>query len=91
MVQGLAAVVQNTGKVGKASGTFARYYATPFLWAMGLGVLDLTVPYSWDPPLCIQSFKDFAYGTGLPRAGLTSWSYKVIMAHFRSGQTVTLL
>ena len=57
MVQGLAAVVQNTGKVGKASGTFARYYATPFLRAMGLGVLDLTVPYSWDPPLCIQSFK----------------------------------
>ena len=29
-------------------------------------------------------------GTGLPRAGLTSWSYKVIMAYLRSGQTVTL-
>ena len=25
MVQGLAALVQNTGKVAKASGTFARY------------------------------------------------------------------
>ena len=90
LVQGLAALVQNTGKVGKASGTFARYYATPFLRAMGLGVLDLTVPYSWDPPYVYRALKDFAYGTGLPRAGLTSWSYKVIMAHLRSGQTVAL-
>ena len=45
MVQGLADLIQNTGKVGKASGTFARYYATPFLRAMGLGVLDPTIPY----------------------------------------------
>ena len=44
IVQGLAALVQNTGKVGKTSGNFARYYATPFLRAVGLGVLDLT----WD-------------------------------------------
>ncbi|KAJ8343109.1 hypothetical protein SKAU_G00330370 [Synaphobranchus kaupii] len=35
LVQGLATLVQNTQKVEKASGTFARYYATPFLRAMG--------------------------------------------------------
>ena len=55
MVQGLATLVQNTGKVGKASGTFARYYATPFLRVMGLVMLELTVPYSWDPPMYIRA------------------------------------
>ena len=54
MVQGLAALVQNTGKVGKASGTFARYYATPFLRAMGLGALDLTIPYAGTLPTSIR-------------------------------------
>ena len=57
MVQGLAALVQNKGKVGKASGPFARYYAIPFLRAMGLDVLDLTVPYSWDPPYVYRALK----------------------------------
>ena len=87
MVQGLAALVQNTGKVGKASGTFARYYATPFLRAMGLGTLDHTIPYCWDPPYVYQALRDFAYRTELPRAGLTSWSYKIIMALLRANQT----
>ena len=64
MVQHLVALVQNTGKVGKASGTFAKYYATPFLQAMGLGVLDLTVPYSWDPPH-ISSIKRLCQQDGI--------------------------
>ena len=90
MVQGLAALIQNTGKVGKASGIFARYYTTPFLRAMGLGTLDLTIPYCWDPPYVYQALRDFAYRTELPITGLTSWSYKIIMALFRASQTVTL-
>ena len=74
MLQGLAALIQNTGKMGKASGTFARYYATHFLRAMALGALDLTIPYSWDPPYVYQALRDFSCRTELPRAGLTSWS-----------------
>ncbi|KAJ8267790.1 hypothetical protein COCON_G00129620, partial [Conger conger] len=41
-------------------------------------------------PHVYRALKDFAYRTGLPRAGLTSWSYKMIMAHLRSDQIVTL-
>ena len=54
MAQGLAALVQKTGKVGKASGSFVKYYATPFFRAMALGMVDLTIPYSWDPPMSIR-------------------------------------
>ncbi|KAJ8333631.1 hypothetical protein SKAU_G00416390 [Synaphobranchus kaupii] len=90
LMQGLATLVQNTQKVDKASGTFARYYATPFLRTMGLCALDLTIPYSWDPPYVYRALRDFAFGAGLPRAGLTLWSYKIVMAHLRSKETMTL-
>ncbi|KAJ8353879.1 hypothetical protein SKAU_G00214460 [Synaphobranchus kaupii] len=90
LVQGLATLVQNVQKVEKASGTFARYYATPFLRTMGLCALDLTVPYSWDPPYVYRALKDFAFEAGLPRAGLTLCTYKVIMGFFRSSQTMTV-
>ncbi|KAJ8334125.1 hypothetical protein SKAU_G00397640, partial [Synaphobranchus kaupii] len=90
LVQGLATLVQNTRKVEKASGPFARYYATPFLRTMGLCVLNLTIPYCWDPPYVYRALRDFAFGAGFPRAGLTSCSYKIIMAHLRSKETMTL-
>ena len=89
-MQGLVALVQNTGKVGNASGTSVKSYTTPFLRAMGLGMLDFTIPYSWDTPYVYQALRDFAYRTGFPRTGLTSWSYTIIMAHLQSSQTVTL-
>ncbi|KAJ8015986.1 hypothetical protein DPEC_G00002410 [Dallia pectoralis] len=89
--QQLSNLVKTFNKPDRKASFFERHYATPILRTLGMGTIDHTVPYSWDPPKVYKSIRDFAFGSGLSTAGLASWKYKDIMGHIRSKDTVAPL
>ncbi|KAJ7995673.1 hypothetical protein DPEC_G00247020 [Dallia pectoralis] len=89
--QQLSNLVKTFNKPDRKASFFERHYATPILRTLGMGTIDHTVPYSWDPPKVYKAIRDFAFGSGLSTAGLASWKYKDIMGHIRSKDTVAPL
>ncbi|KAJ8001268.1 hypothetical protein DPEC_G00192560 [Dallia pectoralis] len=89
--QQLSNLVKTFNKPDRKASFFERHYATPILRTLGMGTIDHTVPYSWDPPKVYKAMRDFAFGSGLSTAGLASWKYKDIMGHIRSKDTVAPL
>jgi len=89
--QGLSQLVTNIHKPDRKAGAFERYFATPILRALRISntTINHTVPYCWDPPKVYKEWKNFAFRTGLPVAGLASWKYKDIMAHIRGKDNIT--
>ncbi|KAJ8014604.1 hypothetical protein DPEC_G00017360 [Dallia pectoralis] len=89
--QQLSNLVKTFNKPDRKASFFERHYATPILRTLGMGTIDHTVPYSWDPPKVYKAIRDFAFGSGLSTAGLASWKYKDIMGHIRSKDRVAPL
>ncbi|KAJ7994396.1 hypothetical protein DPEC_G00248850 [Dallia pectoralis] len=89
--QQLSNLVKTFNKPDRKASFFERHYATPILRTLGMGTIDHTVSYSWDPPKVYKAIRDFAFGSGLSTAGLASWKYKDIMGHIRSKDTVAPL
>ncbi|KAJ7988690.1 hypothetical protein DPEC_G00311850 [Dallia pectoralis] len=87
----LSNLVKTFNKPDRKASFFERHYATPILRTLGMGTIDHTVPYSWDPPKIYKAIRDFAFGSGLSAAGLASWKYTDIMGHIRSKDTVAPL
>ncbi|KAJ8007658.1 hypothetical protein DPEC_G00096450 [Dallia pectoralis] len=86
--QQLSNLVKTFNKPDRKASFFERHYATPILRTLGMGTIDHTVPYSWDPPKVYRTIRDFAFRSGLSAPGLASWKYKDIMGHIRSKDTV---
>ncbi|KAJ7998408.1 hypothetical protein DPEC_G00204630 [Dallia pectoralis] len=68
--QQLSNLVKTFNKPDRKASFFERHYATPILRTLGMGTIDHTVPYIWDPPKVYKAIRDFAFGSGLSTAGL---------------------
>ncbi|KAJ8000408.1 hypothetical protein DPEC_G00204510 [Dallia pectoralis] len=76
--QQLSNLVKTFNKPDRKGSFFERHYATPILRTLGMGTIDHTVPYSWDPPKVYKAIRDFAFGSGLQlgwRLGNTKTSW----------------
>ncbi|KAJ8014632.1 hypothetical protein DPEC_G00017650 [Dallia pectoralis] len=68
--QQLSNLVKTFNKPDRKASFFEKHYATPILRTLGMGTIDHTVPYSWDPPKVYKAIKEFAVGSVCSWAGV---------------------
>ncbi|KAJ8004272.1 hypothetical protein DPEC_G00157090 [Dallia pectoralis] len=78
--QQLSNLVKTFNKPDRKASFFERHYATPILRTLGMGTIDHTVPYSWDPPKVYKPSETLPSGRVCLQLGLrlgntkTSWA-----------------